>query len=264
MTASHPRATPRDNIPRYLLPLRLAQLFLALVVLAFGAYGVATIATPGDVLIVTAVRSPLPILLACPLAPNQHNTGNLQQRRLNLPHPRPLLPEDDDQSLDREEEDLLPPRDPRPRRLPRLHLARRVRDADVRGGHHPRADAAVRAAAVRGVGCLGWRCGCGGGDGGVGGVSFSHFFSQSLPRGGCVADKRCVSLLHLISFAIHWRIYRQRGTGGRGPRGRGRRTLGVGSVVFGVASFPPVVMAVEGEGEGGGASDECEEGKEDV
>lgn len=81
-----------------------------------------------------------------------------------------------------------------------------------------------------------------------------------------------VSLLHIFSFAIHWRIYRQRAVGGRAPRGRGRRTLGegvvvagVGSVAFGVASFPPVVMGIEGEGEGGRASDECEEeGKEDV
>lgn len=229
MTASHPRATPRDNIPRYLLPLRLAQLFLALVVLAFGAYGVATIATPGDVLIVTAVRSPLPILLACPLAPNQHNTGNLQQRRLNLPHPRPLLPEDDDQSLDREEEDLLPPRDPRPRRLPRLHLARRVRDADVRGGHHPRADAAVRAAAVRGVGCLGWRCGCGGGDGGVGGVSFSHFF-PSLSHGVGVLLINAVLVFCTSSrspFTGGYIANEGQGGGGRGVEVDGRWGLGL-------------------------------------
>lgn len=84
-----------------------------------------------------------------------------------------------------------------------------------------------------------------------------------------------IRLLHIISFAIHWRVYRQRGTEGRAPRGRGRRTLGegvvvagVGSVAFGVASFPPVVMDVEGdverEGGGGRASDECGEGKEDV
>lgn len=44
---------------------------------------------------------------------------------------------------------------------------------------------------------------------------------------------------------------------------------GVGSMAFGVASFPPVVMGVEGDGEGEGdgerESDECGgEGKEDV
>lgn len=73
MTAAAPRADPRDNIPRYLLPLRLAQLFLALVVLAFGAYGVATIATPGDVLIVTAVRSPfIPLALPSSSRPLAH------------------------------------------------------------------------------------------------------------------------------------------------------------------------------------------------
>lgn len=47
--------------------------FLALVVLAFGAYGVATIATPGDVLIVTAVRSPfIPLALPSSSRPLAH------------------------------------------------------------------------------------------------------------------------------------------------------------------------------------------------
>lgn len=76
-------AAARDNIPRYLLPLRLVQLFLALVVLAFGAYGVATIATPGDVLIVTAVYS-LPLALALPPPPSP-----LPPQRLTPPPPRP-------------------------------------------------------------------------------------------------------------------------------------------------------------------------------
>ncbi|KAK1837218.1 hypothetical protein QBC39DRAFT_366742 [Podospora conica] len=57
MTTTPLRPPGRDHIPlypRYFLPLRLLQLLLALVVLGFGAYGVATIAIPGNIFIVVA------------------------------------------------------------------------------------------------------------------------------------------------------------------------------------------------------------------
>lgn len=121
--------------------------------------------------------------------------------------------------------------------------------------------------------------GAGAGTGGVEVLVSLFFFSQGeLGVAGLWLINGVFRLLHIISFAIHWRIYRQRAAGGGAPRGRGRRTLGegvvvagVGSMALGVAPFPPVVMGVEGDGEGEGEgdgereSDECGgEGKEDV
>ncbi|KAK0753914.1 hypothetical protein B0T18DRAFT_442408 [Schizothecium vesticola] len=80
----------------------------------------------------------------------------LQHPRINLPHPRPLRPPAHIPPvpipIPKEDVHLFPPRHPRPRRLPRPNLARRSRDVNLGAGDHPRIDATVRAAAVRGVG----------------------------------------------------------------------------------------------------------------